>query len=284
MPFKTKYSPKEVTDKVAVLVGKPPDAILPHGHNLVLTAGSLKVVGPGDEVVASKKVDPAHLMAATEKSMTAAAIKKMMQQFSKTVSPLDEPVKGNATTGKTWLSGGKGTGAKADDDSWGWAKKPAGPVSDAAKKPEKVPADLETSDGNPIPNYQTLEMPGVETDLKAPAVSLAEATKLYQPVKATSGGSRYFVVALGSRVNIAARYKGKLSVRVEGDLTDSIQAILSGVGLDHAGEAHFSIHCEPESNIEAAMVVGAIMGALASVCDWKHAAVNWPVFIKGKGS
>jgi hypothetical protein len=108
----------------------------------------------------------------------------------------------------------------------------------------------------------------------APMISLLQATQLFQPVKGTSQGSRYFVVGLGAGIKVAARYKGdnengKLSVRIEGEafpkLTMKIQE--AGVfGPSFAGtfdQKYASMHVAVAGKKEAQRVIGAVLGSMA---------------------
>jgi hypothetical protein len=105
-------------------------------------------------------------------------------------------------------------------------------------------------------------------------ISLLQATQLFQPVKGTSQGSRYFVVGLGAGIKVAARYKGdnengKLSVRIEGEafpkLTMKIQE--AGVfGPSFAGtfdQKYASMHVAVAGKKEAQRVIGAVLGSMA---------------------
>lgn len=104
-----------------------------------------------------------------------------------------------------------------------------------------------------------------ELNMLGPQVKLREATKLYQPVFATSAGSRYFTVAVSKGVKVAARYKnGKLSIRVEGSDLDSVKDALAEQGFD-IGKAenemtsYMSIHLSPGHPVLAARTLGAVL-------------------------
>ena len=67
----------------------------------------------------------------------------------------------------------------------------------------------------------------------AAPVTLRDAKMMYQPVKGTSHGSRYFVVGGNQDLRIAARLSGAtLSVRIEGYGWKKHQAAISQCGFD----------------------------------------------------
>jgi hypothetical protein len=101
-----------------------------------------------------------------------------------------------------------------------------------------------------------------------------QADKMFQPVKGTSMGSKYFVVGLGAGIKVAARYKGtpeqgKLSVRIEGDsfpkLTMKIQeaGVFGPAFAGTFGEKYASMHVAVAGKKEAQRVIGAVLGSMA---------------------
>lgn len=102
-----------------------------------------------------------------------------------------------------------------------------------------------------------------ETEMvQEPQTELRHATKLYEPVKGTSGGSRYHVIGLGDQFQVAARLKGHaLSFRVEGDIAQN-HDMLAEAGLNVSGDSHASLHldCKTEQNVIKA--VGALFMTL----------------------
>jgi len=90
-------------------------------------------------------------------------------------------------------------------------------------------------------------------------VQLADATKMYQPVNASSAGSRYFVIGGNDALRVAARYKGsKLSIRIEGPQFKKYAENIGAVGLALNGD-YASVHVEVSDDTIAAKVMGAIL-------------------------
>ena len=103
----------------------------------------------------------------------------------------------------------------------------------------------------------------------ATPVPLTNATALYQPVKGTSGGSRYYVVGVSEGIKVAARWKAtQLSVRVEGPKFAKVAPTLIEGGLfgpEFAGQYnddYASMHVEIAGKSDAQKVVGAVLGLL----------------------
>lgn len=93
-------------------------------------------------------------------------------------------------------------------------------------------------------------------------IKLAEATILCQPVKGTSDGSVYYVVAISPSVKMAARIKknGTISFRIEGKPSKEEVNLIQMSGMTPSGSSHWSIHFDPLS-VPVARCVGAfIMG------------------------
>jgi hypothetical protein len=97
----------------------------------------------------------------------------------------------------------------------------------------------------------------------AVTVPLKSATKMYQPVKATSSGSRYFVIAIADGLKVAARYQhGKLSVRVEGEYLEKFEPLLSEMDLSGNTKSHMSMHLAASDEQTAGKCIGAILAGL----------------------
>ena len=124
------------------------------------------------------------------------------------------------------------------------------------------------------------------TQLKtATTVPLMKATHLYQPVKGTSSGSRYFALAIGAQIRIAGRWQKShnghgLALRVEGPGLDDegVKAIIVGCGLDFKSSKHASVHLSSESEIDIRKAVGALLLGLS--VDWETPIPN-PHVIQG---
>jgi hypothetical protein len=95
----------------------------------------------------------------------------------------------------------------------------------------------------------------------AALVPLFQATRMYQPVKATTGGKRYYVIALAKHYRVAAKYHGhELSIRVESPQWSEAHKLLKpffGGSLDDKGYA--SVHLEAVDDMMAAKALGAVL-------------------------
>jgi hypothetical protein len=101
-------------------------------------------------------------------------------------------------------------------------------------------------------------------ELKSAAtVKLRDAKKMYQPVRGTSAGTRYFVVAGNEDLRIAARHKdGTLSVRIEGPGWTKHQDPMQSVGFDlHLdGKDYASLHLNVgDDSVLANKTLGAVL-------------------------
>lgn len=109
--------------------------------------------------------------------------------------------------------------------------------------------------------------------LTAPTVTMLKAKKLYQPVKGTSSGSRYFMIAISPALRVAARWKMSpmsegLALRVEGaglSNPDTVK-MLEEIGLDAKSPTHMSAHLTVTNAIEARKAIGALLYAINE--DW----------------
>jgi hypothetical protein len=105
--------------------------------------------------------------------------------------------------------------------------------------------------------------------LTAPTVTMMKATKLYQPVKGTSAGSRYFMIAIGPALRVAVRWKTgpsteSLALRVEGSGLGNPYTVkmLEQIGLDTKSATHMSAHLTAANDIEARKALGALLFAI----------------------
>jgi hypothetical protein len=115
----------------------------------------------------------------------------------------------------------------------------------------------------PAPNAKTpYKFKGVAGEI----TTLEKADKLYQPVSATSAGSRYVVMGLGPSLKVAARLKGGvLSVRVEGDVVENKEALESaGLNLKNG---YASEHFHVGTDMMAKRTLGSIMLGLGVEFD-----------------
>ncbi len=100
----------------------------------------------------------------------------------------------------------------------------------------------------------------------AKVVPLLNATHFYQPVKGTSSGSRYFVLALGPNLRVAGRWNvggggHGLALRVEGPglEAEETKALVVACGLDFKSATHASVHLSSGSDIDIRKAVGALL-------------------------
>lgn len=114
----------------------------------------------------------------------------------------------------------------------------------------------------------------------AQPVKLWEATKMYQPVTASSVGSKYFVVALRPDLKLAARYiEGRLSVRAEGTgLPNYFNAFIES-GFN-AGTGYYSLHVQVGGDKMLSRTLGSIL--LGLNVDFTLVA-GMPAKLIGKG-
>lgn len=105
--------------------------------------------------------------------------------------------------------------------------------------------------------------------LTAPTVTMMKATKLYEPVRGTSSGSRYFMFAISPALRVAVRWKTTpsaegLALRVEGSGLNNPYTVkmLETIGLDKKSDTHMSAHLTVANEIEARKALGALLFAL----------------------
>ena len=100
----------------------------------------------------------------------------------------------------------------------------------------------------------------------APVTKLRDAAMMYQPVASTSPDSRYFMIAAGDNVRVAARYKdASLSVRIEGDNLPKWKAMVTACGFSpgNKGGAYASLHLAVGTDLMTAnKTLGAILMGL----------------------
>jgi hypothetical protein len=127
------------------------------------------------------------------------------------------------------------------------------PPFDTPKQKQPIELKIEFPDDTKVASLEAMQ------GLPCP---LANATKLYQPVRGSGEGTVYFVIAMCSGLNIAARCKGgTLSIRVEGFKLESYANKLLEAGLDNHGH-YASMHVKIDSDIIAKRVIGSVLVAL----------------------
>lgn len=90
-------------------------------------------------------------------------------------------------------------------------------------------------------------------------VPLLSADRMYQPVKGSSGTSRYFLIGISGNLKIAARVKGTtVSLRAEGfDKQQKSQLLMAG--FDNKGDSYLSVHVQSNAQATANKIVGAVL-------------------------
>ena len=98
--------------------------------------------------------------------------------------------------------------------------------------------------------------------LDSTPVLLEDATALHQPVKGTSGGSIYHVIALGANAKVAARIKNTdVAIRVH-PVNNAGRAACKLAGLDEKSGGHWSLHLHPDNKLLVNKCVGAVLFAM----------------------
>lgn len=122
--------------------------------------------------------------------------------------------------------------------------------------------------GSLLPIKSTESPPPTKSDETTPSlaasepVDLSAATTLLQPVKGTSAGSVYYVVALLDGIALAMRTKGpRLSLRVAGAGLPKYVAPLESMGF-HLKPQYGSVHFEAITVELVHKTIGAVLGGL----------------------
>jgi hypothetical protein len=117
-------------------------------------------------------------------------------------------------------------------------------------------------------------------------VKLSEATKLYQPVRGTDADSIYHAVAIGEKLNVAARIKKDhaVTIRVEGAALQDDSMVKLKYNLVNAGltskDTHCSIHLSTASDDLTRKSIGAMIFAIGY--PFKEIATDLtPIWNKG---
>jgi hypothetical protein len=107
---------------------------------------------------------------------------------------------------------------------------------------------------------------------KADVSKLSQATEVGQAIMGTSSGSKYMVIAIGERFNVAARLKSStLAIRIEprpgheGEVGDLKKAGCMGPGYASVYPGYASLHCTVPTDELAKMTVGAVLASLPDV-------------------
>lgn len=116
-------------------------------------------------------------------------------------------------------------------------------------------------------------------------VLLRDATEVLQPTGGTDSDSKYFAIAIGPLVNVAARARsgGHTSIRVEGNAIDepAVVGALLDAGFSKQSDHHWSIHMNVGTNeLMVKKTVFAMLGALGLPFD-KLVSDITPIIGKG---
>lgn len=100
--------------------------------------------------------------------------------------------------------------------------------------------------------------------LHAELIPLRQATRLYQPVKGTSPGVRYYLIAANEDIRVAARRTGNgLAIRIEGPGLAKHSKAVSAIGFEVKDKATYaSLHLGAQDKVLAFKTLGAILGGL----------------------
>lgn len=135
------------------------------------------------------------------------------------------------------------------------------------KLPPLVPAAEEGAIEKPVKKSSTVAGSWAPMSLteakKASKVPLIDADRMYQPVKGTSAGSRYYVIGGGAGLAVAARISGNsLSVRIEGAYFDEHKKRIAAVGLGvHSNYASVHLDCKGDETLFQ-KTMGSILSGL----------------------
>jgi hypothetical protein len=141
----------------------------------------------------------------------------------------------------------------------GFVVKESGAAMDLLKKKQNVPSPIAGTMCEFFPGTSPLAVDKAKL-ANAPLVQLRDANMMYQPVKGTSQGTRYFLVGASTGLRIAARYKGaSLSVRIEGPNFGQHKQQMLACGFTGLNADYASMHLQVVDPVIAAKALGAIL-------------------------
>lgn len=206
------------------------------GFDLTLTDTSLKFC-KGGEVLHSIPIPGGtvgKIMGGDASPLTVKAVKDTLMKKVTALSPADSPLH----------------------------QKLSKPVETPSSKALASPKSVTKSVPTPTQAVTICETYPLSELTSGHAVSLTSAEKLYQPVKGSDSGSRYFLVARADGLNVAVRWKhSKMSLRVEGPGLPSWAPHLSAAGINVHGP-YASLHVTVDGDIQARKVVGALLACI----------------------
>lgn len=104
-------------------------------------------------------------------------------------------------------------------------------------------------------------------------VPLSVADTMYQPVSGTGSSSRYFMIARGEDLRVAARIlNGKLSIRFEGDL-ELYKDTFAVLGVNVASDTHASAHMDVGTLDMARRTIGSLLFGMDIAWDTENPVV-----------
>lgn len=222
------------------------------GLVLAASASSIKIV-KGGEVLGSMPLKPELMEALVSGKATQLMVQGFKDNLAKLVSDLTKQA------------------AKANS--------PLHLTVDTEVADANVPAATTTTEVKASAWPSPFPLDQMQTGAKVPLIN---ATRLYQPVNGSGGGSRYFAVALSNELKMAVRWKNanSLSVRFEGLQLNKYAKALEDAGLT-VGGSHASTHLHPNSPTQARKAIGALM--LAIPVQWQTPIPDLQV-VYGKGN
>lgn len=136
----------------------------------------------------------------------------------------------------------------------------------------------------PAPTFKPKEGIDLSLLMAGTVLPMSKAEEIFTPVKGTSGGSRYFLIAVAEDFKVAARLKDtSVSVRFEGNLS-GIKKDLEAMGVSvHLGDKEYaSVHMNNGMGKEMARrIIGSML--LGLNVEYKAMANTMDV-IYGKGA
>jgi hypothetical protein len=264
MPVTIKgITPTELVD----LLGLPPSAkhwLKTSGAALMVLAQEVRLIAPDKGAHVSVPVKMQYLLALKNKTIPFAVKMELKAQLLQAIEKMKEYMAGvgdvpQAVETKTpplttppakmqWPSAmellQEAAAKKKEDEAAG--KLPAPAVPDA---PEKA---------HSLGWWPMYDISKLQTGEK---MQLCDATHLYQPVRGSSGSSRYFMVAGDDDLRVAARYSstGSLSIRIEGPHWKKHVVRLNQIGFATNAQEYCSLHLTVTDEVLAAKCLGAVL-------------------------
>jgi hypothetical protein len=222
-----------------------------HGIGINVKATELELASTVDGVPVTSKfpVKVSHWSDLKSGQMATITKKGLQLQMGACITTMKKKLLGEAPVAKPV------TEAKETLSSWAATLKGPTTVGEVLAKKKQLGE----------PHQISAPMVGEEQMMTMEPVKLRDATHMYQPVKASSSGSRYFLVAACAALKVGVRYKdGNLSVRLEGPQWSSCIPQMTECGfttIEHA-QAYASMHVKVNDMTLARKTLGAILAGL----------------------